>query len=289
MPASTCSFSTMPYRLLALDIDGTLVTDDRVVTERTVTAIGLAVKKGVWVTLCTGRSISTSRPVAEQVQLNAPLILNGGALLYDISHSQPLYACNLEKTLALEAVYHLRAVQCHPIVYSPLPDCRYFYYDHPNRENAAFLEYLRRNPERACLIPDVTAALREDAAYIVVTDRNERIRSLAPALEECLREMRITLEVSPINREYCHLTVAPYGISKGSGLRMLAHRLGISLCDTIAVGDNLNDLDLLDTAGLGVAMGNAVPETKAHANYVTASNNEDGVAEVIERFILNEE
>lgn len=276
----------MPYRLLALDIDGTLVTDDRVVTERTITAIGLAVKKGVLVTLCTGRSLSTSRPVAEQIHLNAPLILNGGALLYDTSQSKALYAHNLGKALALEAVCQLRAVQCHPIVYSPLPDCRYFYYDHPNPENPSFQEYLRRNPERARLIPDVKAALIEDAAYVVVTDRDERIRSLAPAVERGLPETTITLEVSPINRAYCHLTVAPYGISKGSGLRALARLLGISLCDTIAVGDNLNDLDLLDTAGLGVAMGNARPETKAHADYVTASNNEDGVAEVIERFIL---
>lgn len=277
----------MPYRLLALDIDGTLITDDRVVTEKTAHAISLAVQKGVWVTLCTGRSISTSRPVAEKVHLNAPLILNGGALLYDTLHSTSLYACNLGMALALEAVRQLRAVQCHPIVYSPLPDCRYFYYDHPNLENAAFREYVSRNPERACLIQDVTQALDEDAAYVVVTDRDERIRSLAPTLEKRLPDTRITLEVSPINRDYCHLTVAPYGISKGSGLRELARRLGVDLSDTIAVGDNLNDLDLLDTAGLGVAMGNAMPETKAHADYVTASNNEDGVAEVIERFILN--
>jgi hydroxymethylpyrimidine pyrophosphatase-like HAD family hydrolase len=82
------------------------------------------------------------------------------------------------------------------------------------------------------------------------------------------------------------VTITPRGVSKGSGLRELTRLLGIHLSETIAVGDNLNDLDMLSTAGLGVVMENATPEAKAQADYVTGSNNEDGVAQVIERFIL---
>ncbi|MBI4550861.1 MAG: HAD hydrolase family protein, partial [Candidatus Latescibacteria bacterium] len=97
----------------------------------------------------------------------------------------------------------------------------------------------------------------------------------------------VTLEISPTDPAYCHLTITPAGVSKGSGLRELAGLLGIGLAETMAVGDNLNDLDMFATAGLSVAMGNATPEVKARARYVTASNNEDGVAAVIERFVLD--
>jgi hypothetical protein len=121
---------------------------------------------------------------------------------------------------------------------------------------------------------------------VAITDRIVRIQNLAPTIRSQLPDANITLEVSPMDRAYCHVTITPRGVSKGNGLRELAMLLGIHLSETIAVGDNLNDLDMLSTAGLGVAMGNATPEAKAQADYVTGSNNEDGVAQVIERFIL---
>jgi len=276
----------MKYRLLALDIDGTLLNDNRHVTDASIAAIQRAVDAGVYVTLCTGRSISTAAHVARRLPLNAPLVLNGGALIYDSLRRRALYIRNLSKSVALHAVHQLRNLVCYPIVYAPLPESQYFYYDDYDPHNASFRQYIENNTGRAHMVEDVTHFLWHDAAMVAITDRVARIQDLAPSICNQLRKTTITLEVSPIDRAYCHVTVTPPGISKGNGLRELSILSGVDLSETIAVGDNLNDLDMLSTAGLGVAMGNATPEAKAQADYVTGSNNEDGVAQVIERFIL---
>ncbi|MBM3263949.1 MAG: HAD family phosphatase [candidate division Zixibacteria bacterium] len=279
----------MTCRLLALDIDGTLITDDRRITPRTVSAIHAVMRQGVHVTLCTGRSISTSAPIVAHLPLNAPLVLNGGALIHQTHPPRALYLRNLNKTMALKAVDRLRSLGCHPVVYSPLPESRHFYYDHPNPENRAFREYIARNPGRAQQVSDVAEAVYGDTALVAISDLAPRIRALAPVVQNLLPETTVTLEISPIDRAYCHLTLTPTGVSKGGALRELALLLGVGLSDVVAIGDNLNDLDMLKVAGLGVAMGNATPETKAHAGYTTDSNNEDGVAKFIERFILKDQ
>lgn len=277
----------MPYRLIAIDIDGTLLDDNKTVTEKTARAIRQAIDHGAWVTLCTGRGLLTSAGIVRQLALNAPLILNGGALIFDACIHRTLYVRNLSRSAALDAVHHLRALRLHPVVYAPLPESQYFYFDACDPTNRAFQRYVENNPGRAQRVDDVLGMIRTDPAMVAATDRVDCIHALAPDARARLPEMTVTLEISPTDHEYCHLTITPHGVSKGSGLRELALLLGIDLAETIAVGDNLNDLDMLTIAGLGVAMGNAVPEAKARAAYVTASNNDDGVAKVIERFILN--
>lgn len=274
------------YRLLALDIDGTLLNDNRHVTDVTMAAIQRATEAGVYVTLCTGRSISTAAHVACRLPLNAPLILNGGALIYDSHWRRALYIRNLHKSTALHAVHQLRSLACYPLVYAPLPESQYFYYDAYDPDNVSFLQYIEKNTGRAHEVEDIARLLDQDVAMVAITDRVARIQELAPSIRHQLQETTVTLEVSPLDRAYCHVTITPQGVSKGHGLRELSILLGVDLSETIAVGDNLNDLDMLSTAGLGVAMGNATPETKAQADYVTGSNNENGVAQVVEQFIL---
>lgn len=274
------------YRLLALDIDGTLINDERRVTDATIEAVQRATDAGVFVTLCTGRSISTAAVVARQLPLNVPLILNGGALIYDDRRRRTLYLRNLPAAAAMDAVHRFRDLACHPIVYAPLPESQYFYYDDYDPQNISFERYVQKNEGRAQKVNDVAGLLQHDAAMVAVSDRVARIQSLTPAIRRQLPHTTVTLEISPNDQGYCHVTVTPQGVSKGSGLRELTRLLGISLAETIAVGDNLNDLDMMTAAGLGVAMDNATPETKALADHITGSNNEDGVAQVIERFIL---
>lgn len=277
----------MPYKLLAIDIDGTVLNDESRITPRTHAAIVRAMTQGVRVTLCTGRGLVTSARVVRQLPLNAPLILNGGALIYDTHRRRALYLRNLASQIAQETVRRLRALPLHPIVYAPLPDSPYFYYDASDPDNRAFQTYVDKNPGRAHRVDDVLAAMWDRPAMVAAIDRLERMRALKPEIETALPETTATLEISPDNQAYCHITLTPAGVSKGSGLCELALLLGIDLADTIAIGDNLNDLDMIECAGLGVAMGNAPSETRARADHITGSNNEDGVAQVIERFILN--
>src|SRR5207247_1054097 len=101
------------------------------------------------------------------------------------------------------------------------------------------------------------------------------------------RIARLPISINSVFSEDTCLEILPQGSSKGAALEFVAQHLGIPLSEIIAVGDNLNDLEMIRTAGLGVAMGNAPPELRAQAGYVTSTNDEGGLAEVIERFILN--
>src|SRR5947199_160668 len=98
---------------------------------------------------------------------------------------------------------------------------------------------------------------------------------------------RLPISTNSVFSEDTFLEILPQGSSKGAALEFVAQHLGIPLSEIIAVGDNLNDLEMIRTAGLGVAMGNAPPELRTQAGYVTSTNDEGGLAEVIERFILN--
>lgn len=276
----------MPYRLLAIDIDGTLLNSDRKIADSTLSAICAAMERGVRVTLCTGRSMPSAVHIMDRLSLNTPVILNGGALIFDSHRRRSLYMRNLPRRVAEDAVHQLRSLSCYPIIYSPLPESQYFYYDVFDPANPDFQQYVDKNSGRAHRVDDVLEAIWGDPAMVAFTDRTDKIRALEPELVSRLPETTVTLEISPGNQTYCHVTLPPRGVSKGSGLRELACLLGIDLAETIAIGDNLNDLDMMQTAGLGVAMGNATPETKARADYVTASNNDDGIAKVIDRFIL---
>lgn len=273
------------YRLLALDIDGTLLDGSREMSDATVEAVHHAAGRGVRVTVCTGRSLPSTREAVRHLPLNAPYVLNNGAVIYDDPARRARYLRNLPNHLAMDAVRVFRCIGFHPIVYGPLPEVQYFYYDSFDPDNHAFIDYAAQNADRVHRVDDVCAFLRQDVACITVAERNERVRPRESHIRARLPDAGVVFEISPWDPCYQVITVMPHGVSKGDGLRRLARLLGIGLSQVMAVGDNLNDLEMLDVAGLGVAMGNGPPEIRARADHVTASVADEGVARAIERFI----
>lgn len=272
-------------RLIALDIDGTLLDGSREMSDATVDAVHYAIDSGVRVTVCTGRSLPSAADAVRHLPLNAPYVLNNGAMIYDVPNRRARYLRHLSSRVASEAVRVFRSIGFHPIVYGPLPEVGYFYYDTFDPENRSFVDYAEQNADRVHRVDDVCDFLRQDITCITVAERNERVRSRKPHIRAQLPDAEVVFEVSPGDRSYSVITVMPTGVTKGDGLRRLALLLGIDLSEVMAVGDNLNDLEMLDVAGLGVAMGNGTPEIRARADYVTASVDDEGVARAIERFI----
>ncbi len=272
-------------RLIALDIDGTLLNGKGELSDTSVDAVRHAANRGVLVTICTGRSLSSAGLVVQRLNLNAPYVLNNGALIYDVPVQRARYARHLSAPLAMDSVRVFRSLGFHPIVYGPLPEVRYFYYDSFDPDNSSFVDSAARNADRIHLVDDVAEFLRQDVTCITVSERIERVKSRESHIRAQLSAAEVVFEISPWDRRYCIITVMPDGVSKGSGLRRLATLLGIDLSEIMAVGDNLNDLEMLSVAGLGVAMGNGAPETRERADHVTASVDDEGVARAIERFI----
>ncbi len=264
----------MMYRLLVTDLDGTLVTSTREITPRTLAAVRGAQQRGVRVCLATGRMWSSAEPYVRRLGADPPAILYNGGLVYDFSTGTVLYRLPLGYERARAVLEMLREFP------SVLP---HLYLD--DRVYAAgpselTEQYRRRNGLQVELVGDLVAFLRPDPMKILIIGAPNDLHTVLAQIGAR------ALPVHAVFSEPTFLEILPQNSSKGIALEFLAPQLGVALAEVIAVGDNLNDLEMIRTAGLGVAMGNAPAEVKSHADYVTASNNDEGLAIVIERFIL---
>lgn len=269
-------------RLIALDLDGTLFTDDKRITPRTLETLTAALARGVAVVPATGRPASG----IPQELLALPglryALTSNGARVWDLAENAPVaeFLMQKDKTAAV-----LRLLEQYEIVAdlfvdgrrvcAPLPPGRLERAAPPN-----MLPYLRANRTE---VPDLYAYL--DASARLPEKLSLLFADPAERADAWRRIGAMGLEVSssiPNNLE-----VNAPGVTKASGLLALAAHLGLARSQLMACGDSGNDLAMLRAAGLGIAMGNAEPAVKAAAACLTAGNEEDGVARAVERFVLS--
>lgn len=264
------------YRLLALDLDGTLLNPrpQKIVTPRTRLALQQAVSAGVRVVIATGQSLVVLQDLCGDLPIEGPQIIENGAQIADIRtgeiyHERLLPADYVLAVLAAlrEAGFH-RAYHTRGRVYADVdtPRVRQWY----------------RPPVPPVIeIEDVAHLYPEPCIKIVGVGEESRLRARrAELMRQFDGKLYITQSAFDL-LEFLHPAV-----SKHQGLLTIAQDLGIKREEIVAIGDGHNDIGMLQFAGLGVAMGNAHEEVKSQADYVTGSNAEDGVAAVIEELIL---
>ncbi|WP_151737199.1 Cof-type HAD-IIB family hydrolase [Paenibacillus tengchongensis] len=244
---------TAKYRLLALDMDGTLLNDEQIITPLTVEWIKKAVDAGVHVCLSTGRASRSAMPYAEQLGLKTPMIMVNGSEVWRAPYE--LYRRSLMDPALVQQMYNLAQ------------EFGVWYWAYSVDE-----VYNKRNW-------DGNIEGREWLKFGYSTEDHEIRHQLLLRLQD-MGGLEIT-NSSPQNLE-----INPLGVNKASGIREVCKLLGVEMSQVVAVGDSLNDLSAIQQAGLGVAMGNAQETVKQEADVVTASNNEDGIAEVIRKYIL---
>jgi Cof subfamily protein (haloacid dehalogenase superfamily) len=268
---------TLPA-LIASDVDGTLLNDDEEVTERTRAAVGAAVASGATFVLATGRPPRWIAPVVDALGFAPMAVCANGAVIYDPATDRVLSA----RTLAPDALGELAEIATRLIPGAGLAVERIGASAH----DAATPQFVSSpGYEHAWLNPDNTEVSLEDllsAPAVKLLSRKAGARSdeMAAALIENVGiEGDITYSTNNGLIE-----VVPLGISKATGVEEVARPLDIAADDVVAFGDMPNDVPMLVWAGHGVAMGNAHPEALAAANEVTASNSDDGLARVLERW-----
>lgn len=278
----------MPYRLIALDIDHTLLNEAGHITPRVRQAIAAAIERGVHVTLATGRRLFSARMVAGELGLQLPIILYHGALIYDTASESVLYECPLPQELAYGLIAAAREYKLQPFLYSnPAHDPHEFVYTGPAAEDDPFTEpyraSIRRRLRRTLSYRELGAVAPSLA--IGLLGKAKPVRSLHERLCGALACYTV---LTPFMHEpgRMSLDLIHPNCSKASTLEHLAAQYGVPMAEVMAIGDGINDLEMLQAAGLGVAMGNAVPEVQACADTITGTNEQDGVAEAIERWIL---
>ncbi|SDE36870.1 hypothetical protein SAMN02799630_05270 [Paenibacillus sp. UNCCL117] len=262
------------YKMLAIDIDDTLINDEKQVTEGTRLALEAALERDVVVTLATGRMYASARNLAAQLGLNVPLITYQGSLVKNSLDGTVLYERYVPLTAARAIFAYCATHKLHLQTY--IDDQLYVQESNEKAEAYAALSgipYLVR--------PDFATLAETPSLKLLLIDDPDKLDRVAAELRGMLgTEVHIT-KSKPHFLEIMHVEG-----TKGHALAHLAQHFGFKLDQVIAVGDSWNDHELLETAGLGVAMANAVDSLKAIADYVTLSNNEDGVKHVVDKFIL---
>jgi Cof subfamily protein (haloacid dehalogenase superfamily) len=262
------------YRLLVVDLDGTVRSRVHGITPGVRAAVAAAQARGVRVCVATGRMWRSAEPWVRTLGADPPVILYNGGQVLDFASGRTFYEQLLPREAARVALALARRdseVQAH--LY--LRDRVYVERRHPLTDAYAADDGLTYD-----VVPSFDALLRDDPHKVLVIGAPERVE----ALQRAVRAAR--LPVHDVQSEPVYLEILPPGVSKGSALTAMLEALGVAAAETIAVGDNWNDVEMLETAGLGVAMGSAPEGVRARADHVCGTAEEEGVREVIERFVL---
>ncbi|MCR4401607.1 MAG: Cof-type HAD-IIB family hydrolase [Firmicutes bacterium] len=266
----------MRYRLLVTDIDGTLVDSQQRVPEENAKAIRRLAESGALFTFATGRNEDSVRPYARALETNVPAILYNGAKVVDLSLDEVVFERCLSRQAAAYVLKLASSFDVHPALH--LSGGVYV-----RRASEALLAHAAKDGIRWAEVGDLARFLeqtprRERPTKILIIGDDYVLEGLRRAIHARLPRVSIT------KSEPTYLEVLPPGVSKGAALLVLCRHLGIDPREVVAVGDGPNDLSLIQTAGLGVAVANAAPGLKEHAGFVSKSNEECAIAEVIERF-----
>ncbi|MFN2513572.1 MAG: Cof-type HAD-IIB family hydrolase [Pyrinomonadaceae bacterium] len=285
----------MPIRLLALDLDGTLLNSRGQVSERNRNALKQARERGVRVAIVTGRRFRDARPTALELGLDVPVIAHNGALTKHARTLETVAVLPLPLAAARRALEVGRAAGADALLSDDHEGLGVLVYDHLSGDNYAaqlYVNWARRihgenGQEAVRQVPSLEEFLDHEPVHLAFSGGCAKMKSLENVLlEELGTEVKI-FTTTYQDKDFTLLDVVHPQASKGLGVAAAAAEIGVIREDVMAVGDNLNDLEMLHYAGTGVVMENA--EASLHevdSFHATCTNDDDGVAKAIERFIL---
>ena len=264
----------IPCRMAALDLDGTLLNSDHVVTGRNCAALRELSKEGVVVVLVSGRMHQSILPISNQIGLENPIISYNGGLVKHAKTEKVLHHTPIAATTAMDLVDYCDERNLH--LNFCLDDKLYI-----RKKNSWSQLYESRTGVRANAIGNLRQLTGGEPTKMQVLDAPEKVEHL---LIDFQRDFGDRLYITRTQIEYIEF-MNPQ-VSKGPALKALAIQTGISMNLVVAFGDGYNDMSMMAAAGFSIAMGNSVDELKECANYITGSNDDDGVAQAVERLLL---
>ena len=271
------------YRLLAIDIDGTLVNSRDELTPATRAALARADEAGVRVVLATGRRYSHALPLVEPLGIDVPLVTASGSLVKDPVDHRTLYQAQFEPQVLLDALAIVDRCGYDPILCADtFAEGFDYYFASSDVRTPELAGYLTRNAHRARLWPELLVAPPPDVFGGFAVGTHEQMLELEAVLQRELPGKLHTHVLHPPRYTGFFTEISPAGVTKWSAIRQLAHDWGIDEAEICAVGDDVNDIPMIRAAGLGIAMGNALPAVKAAADRIAPGHDEDGLVQVVE-------
>lgn len=289
------------YRLVAIDLDGTMLNQYGLVTQRTKEAIKNAQESGIEVVIASGRPTDSVKTIAQEINSNKYFISGNGAIIYDITNDEIIYENTLKKQKVLDIIKICEENSIYYNIYTEKEilakslQCNVLYYYKENLKKDAnkitsiikvdsILEYVKNEPNIKCL-------------KITVCDENQTI------FKSIVRRLRAienidVMDVSHMSRKvfkqgtedieigYFYTEISSTQVNKWQAIKYLLPILQIKPEEVIGIGDNINDKEMIENAGLGVCMGQSTPVIKEISDEITDSNTEEGVANVLEKIFL---
>lgn len=271
--------NSIAYRAIALDLDGTLTNHDKEVTPITRQALMKAQKDGAHIILASGRPTYGIAPIADHLEINKydgyVLSYNGGKIV-KWQTKEEIYSNHLPNDV-IPILYNYAKEKSHALlgysgkeIITEMPDDKYV------------KEESRINKMQIRKINNLMESLEPNPTKLLMTGDPSLMIKAEEELSELVGNRMDVFRSAPF-----FIELVPRGIDKAQSLNRLLGLIGLTPNDMIAFGDGYNDLSMLKLAGIGVAMANAVPEVRAEADFITKSNEEDGVAFAIQKFCYN--
>lgn len=268
------------YKIIFCDLDGTLLDDNRNISDKNIEYINKAIINNCKFVISSGRSNMSLDYFNRYLNLDKSenyTVAFNGAYIYRTDTNEKLAEHLIQKDIAIEAIKLCRDFNVDIMVYK---DEVLWFDNMTERVNS----YAKRNMVNFKIVDKIENVLDKSISKVIIIGDNKELKKVENEVEKSDINKIMTTFFSSANLYEFN----PYGIDKGTGLEELSSILNINVKDTIAIGDNYNDLSMIQRAGLGVCCSNGEAGVKKYADYVTLNDNNNGaVAEIIEKFILS--
>uniref|UniRef100_A0A7C5Z7Z4 HAD family phosphatase n=1 Tax=Caldicellulosiruptor owensensis TaxID=55205 RepID=A0A7C5Z7Z4_9FIRM len=258
-------------KLVATDLDDTLLSKDLTVTEKNLKAIEFLKQNGIILILASGRPYPSVKKVAYELQNFYPMITYQGALVYDPENDQKLYGCEIQPEDAKQLVMLAKEEGIHVHIYID----NIWYVEVINEKTEYYKNLTKLEPYK---VENFIEFIDRPVTKVLFFDEHEKLKDLKERLPKEFSEKFNIMFSKPFFLEFTDINV-----SKGNALRFLSEYYGLKKEEVMAIGDGDNDISMIEYAGVGVAVGNATESLKNVADFVTRSCDESGFAEAIEK------
>jgi Cof subfamily protein (haloacid dehalogenase superfamily) len=286
------------YRILALDVDGTLLDPDGTLRPRTAEAVARAAAAGIRPVLCTGRRYRRARPIAEQLGLDAPIVCNSGAIVKDPADHRTLWRADFNGSLAAQILQIFREHNQEAVAFTDRsPTQLDFLVARFPSGCPLFDDYVSQNRDHADIDPDWIDRILSGQDVPLIRDADPLFHVCAVGDLDAMRtferavldrlDNRVQTFVQHTSRYLGTMCeVLRRDASKWRAILHLAEIWGVDTAEICAVGDDTNDVPMIQNAGLGVAMGHAAAHVLSAADHITGDHDQDGVAMLVDDVLL---
>ncbi len=278
----------MSIRLVAVDLDGTLLNSQWEISSSNLQALAAAAARGIHIVIVTGRRFASAQPLISQIPCPVTLIASNGAWIGS-SSGDVLHRDFLSRSKALQVLEATRQYRPFTVLIFDAPGRGQVLMQDDASSEGPLGWYAKNNPECLGQVTNLELAIEKDPIQVMFGGAPDFLAPLEPLLRSssCAEDIQLTW-TKYLGRNIALLDVMNRGCTKGRALKLWAERCKVEASEILAIGDNFNDLEMLEFAGQPVLMGNSTPGLARPGWPLTRSNDEDGVAAAIDSLVLGQ-